>query len=137
MKRSILIVGVCILLVLGVVGCEAPEYNEYNTLEELCKAAEHNEHVKVSGVLKLPETVISDDWYHVLLVEDISQDQPWLGLRISKGKSNNRMEPLPDNYTYDDFKVHTDDGRIVGHGDAATVSGRYMSGCSLIVDVIE
>ena len=105
MKRPILMVAICVLL-LGMVGCGPPEYNEYNSLEELCEDAESNEHAKVSGVLKLPEVVIYDDRYHVLLVEDLSRDQPWLGLRIAKGKRNNRMEPLPDDYTYEDLSSY-------------------------------
>jgi hypothetical protein len=136
MKRSLLMVATCVLL-LGIVGCQPTEYNVYDTLEELCERAEHNELAQVSGVLKLPEAVIYDDHYHVLLVEDLSQDQPWLSLRIKKGKGNNRMEPLPDTYTYDDFKVHTASGEIAGHGDTVTVSGRYLSGCSLTVYVAE
>jgi hypothetical protein len=69
--------------------------------------------------------------------DDVNPDQPLLLLRINKGKGKNRMEPLPDNYTLGDFKVHTADGRIVGHGDAVTISGRYISGCTLTVDVVE
>ena len=136
MKRTILLVTIYILL-LGMVGCKPPQYNEYSTLSELCEEAEHNEHVKISGVLKLPEIVIYDDRYLVQLVEELSQDQPSLLLRVNKGKSKNRMEPLPDDYTYDDFQVHTADGRTVGHGDAVTLSGRYLSGCTLTVDVVE
>jgi len=137
MKRTILSMIALYILFLGMVGCSAPEYNEYSTLSELCEQAEHNEHVKISGVLKLPEIVIYDDRYLIQLVEDLGQDQSPLLLRIGKGKGKSRMEELPEDYTYDDFKVHTADGRIVGHGDAVTISGRYLSGCTLTVDVIE
>jgi hypothetical protein len=136
MKRSILIVAICALL-LGTLGCNPTEYNTYDSLEELCEEAEHNELAQVSGVLKLPEIVTYDDHYRVLLVENLSQDQPWLGLRLKKGKGKNRMESLPESYTYDDFKVHTADGGIVGHGSLVTVSGRYLSGCDLTVYMIE
>ncbi len=136
MKRTMLIVAMYILF-LGMVGCSPPEYTEYDTLSELCEQAEHSEHVKVSGVLKLPEIVIYDDRYLIQLVEDLNQEGSPLLLRISKGGGKNRMEALPENYTYDDFKVHTADGRVVGHGDAVVVSGRYFSGCTLTVDVVE
>lgn len=136
MKRSILVVATCALL-LGTLGCNPTEYNSYDSLEKLCEVAEHNELAQVSGVLKLPEIVIYDDHYHILLVENLSQDQPWMTLRIKKGKGKNRMESLPDTYTYDDFKVHTADGRIVGHGNMVTVSGRYLSGCDLTVYIVE
>jgi hypothetical protein len=58
-------------------------------------------------------------------------------LRIKKGTGKNRMQSLPETYTYDDFKVHTVDERIVGHSDSVAVSGRYLSGCDLTVYVVE
>ena len=137
MKRSILMVTICALL-LGAVGCTPTEYNAYDTLEELCESAEHNERVKVSGVLKLPESVIEhDNRYRVLLVVDINQDQPWMTLMIKEGKGKNRMQTLPESYTTDDFVVQTASGQTVGHGDAVTVSGQYLSGCLMSVYVIE
>ena len=137
MKRSILMVATCALL-LGTMSCKPPDYNEYSTLEELCEAAEHNERVKVSGVLKLPGAVIEhDNRYRVLLVMDINQDQPAMTPMIKEGKSKNRMQTLPESYTYADFVVQTADGRTVGHGDAVTISGQYLSGCLMSADVIE
>ena len=75
--------------------------------------------------------------HRVLLVTDIAQDQPWTTLMIKKGSGKNRMQTLPEQYTYDDFQVQTEGGATVGHGDAVTVSGQYLSGCMLSVYVIE
>ena len=126
------------LLLLAAAGCGgAKEYQEH-ALAEVCEAAEWGDHVQVSGILKLPATIIyRDGEYRLLLVEDLAQDQPWVGMNVKKGSGKNRMQPLADNYTFDDLAVRTADGRTVGHGDAVTVSGRYWSGCEMDVERIE
>ena len=85
MKRALLMVAIYILF-LGIAGCSPPEYNEYETLSQLCEQAENSEHVKISGVLKLPQVVLYDDRYLIQLVEDLNQDQSPLMLRINRGK---------------------------------------------------
>jgi hypothetical protein len=132
-----LLVAICVLL-LGMVGCEPAEYNEYDTLEEVCEAAESSERVKVSGVLKLPTTVVEhDNRYRVLLVSALDQDKPAMTLMIKRGNGKNRMERLQEGYTYDDLIVHTADGRTVGHGDRVTISGKHLTLCMTDVYVIE
>jgi hypothetical protein len=140
-KLSQLVVIVLFVLALAVTSCGGPrEYAAYSLDQEICKNTQRNDYVQVSGVLKLPDVVlVGNKQMRVLLVQDLSQDQPWLGLLIDVGKGNNQMEPLPENYTLDDFVVRTDDGRMIGHGANVTVSGRIEStiNCELEVEKIE
>ena len=134
-------VVVSVALSLALTSCGGPrEYEAYSLDQEICKNTQRNDYIKVSGVLKLPGTVLtSHKQIRVLLVEDINQDQPWLGLLIDVGKGNNQMESLPENYGLDDFAVRTDDGRVIGHGARVTISGRMEStaNCELDVEKIE
>ncbi len=140
-KLSQLVVVTLFVSSLAVTSCGGPrEYEAYSLDQEICKNTQRNDYIKVSGVLKLPETVlVSGKQVRVLLVEDINQDQSWLGLLIDIGEGSNQMESLPENYRLDDFIVRTDDGRIIGHGVYVTISGRMESAinCELDVEKIE
>jgi hypothetical protein len=140
-ELSQLVIVILFVLSLTATSCGGPhEYEAYSLDQEICKNAQRNDYIQVSGVLKLPGTVlVRDKQIRVLLVEDINQDQPWLGLLIDIGKGNNQMERLPENYRLDDFIVRTDDGRAIGHGANVTVSGRMESTieCDLDVEKIE
>jgi hypothetical protein len=138
MKRSVLIVGIGVLFVLGIAGCGPREYTEY-AFADVCESAESREYITVNGVLRIPNTVfeVHTNMYRIHLVEDIDQPTPFLELDIDEGTKNNQMHPLTDNFILDDIKIQTDDGQIVSHGDAVTVSGFYRGSCALAVEIIK
>ena len=129
------------LLSLALASCGGPrEYTPASLDDDICKTIQRNARIQVSGVLKLPGVVlVVQKQTRVLMVKDLSQDQPWLGLLIRHGTGNNRMEPLSEDYRRADFVVKADDGREIGHGTPVTIYGRMedTANCNLAVERIE
>ena len=136
MKRAALILTMGLLL-LGMAGCGSREYVEHS-IDDVCSSAKNNDLIQVTGVLKPIETVLErDQRYRILLVKDLGQDQPAIGLWIQKGKGKNRMQPITEGFTFDAVQVKTVDGRMVAGGDTITVSGRFGTICELKAYQIE
>jgi hypothetical protein len=72
-----------------------------------------------------------------LLVEDLSQDQPYIAMWIPKGKGKHHMRPIADNFKWEDVQIKAADGQMVGGGDTVTVYARIKPGCELTTYVIE
>lgn len=136
MKRMILF-----LILIGFVwllaGCGEREYVAKTFDENFCDTLGDDKFIQMSGVLKAPDTVIDEgDRLLVLIVTDIEQAQPWIQVRMKKGSGNNQIAPLPDQFTLADFKVKTDDGRILSHGDPITIYGQALGCTGLTADKI-
>ena len=135
-KRALLILTIGLTL-LAIAGCGSREYVEHS-IDDVCSSAKNNDLIQVTGVLKPAETVLErDQRYRVLLVKDLDQIQPAVGLWIQKGKGKNRMQPITEGFRYDDVQVQTADGRMVAGGDTITVSGRFGTICELKAYLIE
>ena len=120
-----------------ITGCGEREYVAKTFDENFCDTLGDVKFIQVSGVLKAPDTVIDEgDRLLVLIVTDIYKTQPWIQVRIKKGNGNNEIAPLPDQFTFADFKVKTDDGRILSHGDPITIYGQALGCTSLSADKI-
>jgi hypothetical protein len=129
MKRTILLFLLGTTLLLGLTSCGPREYKPY-ALAGFCDTAQGGEYVLVSGVLKIPETILEfDRTYGVMLVEDLNQAKPFVRIGIPIGKGKNEMQTLPDGFTLADIKIQTDDGQIVTYGDTVSVSGFYGGAC--------
>ena len=129
MKRVIVMVLLGVVFILGAVGCGPREYKTF-TLADFCDEVESGDYATVSGVLKIPESILEfDRTYGLLLVEDLNQIQPYVRIGLSIGNRNNRMEAIPENFTMDDIKIRTNDGQIVTHGDTVSVSGFVGGHC--------
>jgi hypothetical protein len=136
-QRTAISIAIGLLLAWLVAGCGAPEYVEHS-IDNVCSTAKHNDLIRVTGVLKPIDTVLErDQRYRVLLVKDINQQEPWVGLWIQKGKGRNRMQPIAEGFSLEDVQVQTVDGRTVNAGDTMTVSGRFSTICELKADRIE
>ena len=129
MKLVHLILLLGMVLALGLASCGPREYTSY-ALADFCDAIEGGEYAAVSGVLKIPDTILEyDRSYGMLLVEDINQAQPYVRIGIPIGNNNNQMETIADNFTLEDIVIRTDDGQIVTHGDTISVSGFVGGSC--------
>lgn len=142
MNRKLLTILIGAILMIWIAGCGPREYKPYS-LADFCDQAQAGEYVRVSGMLKVPEKILSDDkTYGLLLVEDIAQPQPYLRIGVRIGDGNNRMQALPDGFTLDDIVIKADDGQLVTFGDKITVSGYFGGICGagnadVKVDIIE
>jgi len=129
MKRTIGIIVLGLVIVLSLVSCGPKEYVAHE-IEGFCDTAESGEYVTVTGVLKVPETIMEyDKTYGLNLVEDINQDQPRVRIGLKIGTKNNQMQTLQDNFTLEDIQILTNDGQTVTYGDWVSVSGFYGGGC--------
>jgi hypothetical protein len=129
MKRILLFLLLVLALLLGLTSCGPREYKTY-ALEAFCDTAQAGEYVTVSGVLKIPETIMEyDRTYGLLLVEDLDQDQPYVRIGIPIGKGKNEMQSILVDFTLEDIQIQTDDGQSVTHGDAISVSGHFGGYC--------
>lgn len=134
-KRAVFILSIALVL-LGTAGCGTPEYVEHS-IDDACSSAKNGDWIKVTGVIKPIDIIERDQRYRILLVKDLDQDQPWIGVWIRKGKGKHRMQPITDNFRWEDVQVQTADGRMAGGGDTVTVSGRFSPTCDLKVYLIE
>ena len=129
MKKMLLLLFLIMMFLLGVTSCGPREYKPY-ALDGFFDTAEAGEYVTVSGVLKIPETIMEfEKSYGLLLVEDLSLAQPYLRIGIPVGDGKNQMQTLPDGFTLADIQIQTNDGQAVTHGDAVSISGFYGGAC--------
>ncbi|MCP4426974.1 MAG: hypothetical protein GY803_20990 [Chloroflexi bacterium] len=129
MKRTILFLLLGTVFLLSAAGCGPREYTPY-ALADFCDTVEGGKYATISGVLKIPDTIMEyDRSYGLLLVEDINQAQPSVRIGIPIGKKNNQMQTLTDDFTLEDIKIQTNDGQTVTHGDAISVSGFVGGSC--------
>ena len=137
MKRFLLIFGL-LSLVSVLVACGEREYVPHTFDKSFCDTLGDDKFVQVTGILKAPDTVIDEgDRMLVLMVTDINESQPWISVRIDKGKGNNEIAPLPDQFTLNDFKVKTGDGQTLTHGDPITIYGQMLGCRDMIADKVE
>lgn len=137
MKRK-MVVWALICAVWFIVGCGGREYVAKTFDDNYCDTLGEDRFVEVNGVLKAPDTVIDEgDRMLVLMVTDIDKPQPWIQVRIKKGNGNNEIAPLPDQFAFSDFKVKTEDGRILSHGDPITIQGQALGCTTMSADIIK
>jgi hypothetical protein len=129
MKYKKLFFLLVLALLLGLASCGPSEYKPY-ALEDFCDTAKSGEYVTVSGVLKIPETIMEyDGTYGLLLVKDLDQDQPYVRVGIPIGNGANEMQTISDNFTLADIQIQTDDGQSVTYGDPVSISGFFGGAC--------
>lgn len=127
MKRIILLL--ILALSLGLTSCGPREYKPY-ALEDFCDTAQAGEYVTVSGVLKIPETIMEyDRTYGLLLVEELDQPKPFVRIGVPIGKGKNEMQSISDDFTLEDIQIQTEDGQSVTHGDTVRISGHFGGYC--------
>jgi hypothetical protein len=89
----------------------------------------------IEGILQLPKESActsggSPDWCTVHLVDVDREGYMVIGLNMQAGDydpGNNYMADLPMSYEIPDFRVRTQDGRLVGEGDLVKVTGQVTS----------
>jgi hypothetical protein len=129
MKHKYLFFLLLSALLLGLTSCGPREYKPY-ALEGFCDNAQAGEYVTVSGVLKIPETIMEyDRTYGLLLVEDLDQPKPFVRIGVPIGKGKNEMQTISDDFSLEQVKIQTNDGQSVTHGDIVSVSGHFGGYC--------
>ena len=131
MKRIFFILVLGVVFILGLASCGPKEYTTYE-LASFCDQVDGKQQdVTVSGVLKIGSNISEENKvYGVLLAEALDQNQPVVRIGIPIGTGNNQTQPISNNFTLEDVKVQTNDGKTVTHGDPITISGHFSGACS-------
>jgi hypothetical protein len=109
------------------------------SFEDICSYS--GTRVSVHGKFFLPSQTWCQGPQCQIELVDLSYESTNLSVKllIHIGSGSNQMEPLPNSYSMDDLKVHTDDGRVVGVEDEVLVSGlvgKIYSPCAIWAQII-
>ncbi len=139
---------------LSFVGCksEPPKPGEPVTFETLCtakydatmeKGLEVTKRVTLEGYLGAPRMLVCSSTCNLYLYPTPDRKGDGIAISLTLGDDPNQLEELPDEYTEQDFKLHTNDGKVVGIGAKIRVTGGRLGTdgkktCQLTgVDLIE
>lgn len=135
MKKSSL------MIILGIIlfGCDADPIKLKPG--ETCNDEYKDKVVEISGELYVPSEFItvSGGAMHMYIKGEGTEKTPIIA--FWSGNEANRMEPLPENYTEEDVKIHDMNNQIIKSGDRVRVVGKMVSTlkswCQLDVKEIE
>jgi hypothetical protein len=128
-------------MLIGIVGCGAsackgkdPGPAEPVTFASFCDAKydpvmEKGDNilkrVSIEGHIDMPRGLFTlcSDTCNVKLLEKPGATANAISASVKVGTDENQMEALPKEYSEKDFKVHTNDGKVVGVGARVRLSG--------------
>lgn len=124
----------------AITSCSSPENVK---LEDLCNKKYQDKEVITEGTLYLPSTmyVRGNIMRLGIMNEETNQRVPSLTIPSFSEKTNNTMQPLPENYTENDVHIYDNDGNEVKLGSKVRITGTLRGGsaayCDLAVEKIE
>lgn len=147
---------IIVLAALGLafVGCksEPPKPGEPVTFETVCSAKYDSkeekglsvtQRVTLEGYLGAPKMMLCSDTCSLRLYPTPDRKDGDLSISLKVGSDPNQLEELPKEFSEQDIKVHTNDGKVVGVGAKIRVTGGRLGTqadktCQLVgVDLIE
>ena len=146
MKRFPIIASVFLPCLLVIASCEK-QVTEV-AVNEACKQNEDRA-VRVEGYFRLLQSSeppvpaeIDPQSYMLLLVEKENGTGSFLNVQVpfTASKERNRLDALPQSYTYSDLHINTDSGLQASAVDRVAVTGQVTKdsrSCVLQVDKIE
>jgi hypothetical protein len=110
-----------------------PPTPEPITFDNVCN--QYGQEIELEGILHLPDEIScttggSPDWCTAQLVDGDRNGYITIGLNIELGvfdPKENYMADLPMSYELSDFRVRTNDGKLVSEGDLVEVRGNVTS----------
>lgn len=123
MSRRILIVLSLMACVLAACSDAAPTAGEAKDFATVCDKANDGKRVAVVGYLYFPDSFTGDQSVVLRLysARDFSGDP--IGVTVEFGAQANRLEPVADQYSESDLKVHLADGQLATTVTKVKVSG--------------
>ena len=123
-----------VLVAVLVAGCSAPEPGVTVTFDDFCDAkydrpagtagSDTLTRVTIEGYLAPPKMFsLCSDTCSFDLYENPDASGRSIRYSVRLGSSNNQLEPLPERFSPEDFKLHTQDGNDLGFGDKARLTG--------------
>jgi hypothetical protein len=124
MPLRILIALSLIAGVLAACGEPAPTVGEAKAFANVCDKANDGKRVAVEGYLRFPDSFTGDRSVVLRLYESDGFGGKPIGVQIEFGAQPNRLEPVSDQYSDDDLKVHLANGQVAQFGTKIKVSGK-------------
>lgn len=107
--------------------------------ENVCQEKYKDKKLEVTGVLFIPSSFVTTGRMNMLLKIE-GTDQKILA-SFSRGKENNKMEELPDNFSEKDIVIRDKIGGIITVADTVRAKGEMIATdsnwCQMNVDEIE
>lgn len=116
-----------LLLLLCLNGCsKAPEPGRDITWEDLTKQENQQQRVAVTGVLKVPTSIMASDTMLLPLYQTEAEDSPKVNCSVKLGSGPNMAETPPKNYKESDLVLLDKDGNRVSPNSKIKVSGKLV-----------
>ena len=118
---------VFLLLVLCLQGCsKAPEPGPDVAWEDLTKQENQQQRVTVTGILKVPTSIMASDTMLLPLYQTEAEDSPKVNCSVKIGSGPNMAETPPKNYKESDLVLLDKDGNQVSPNSKLKVSGKLV-----------
>ena len=121
-------------LALCLVACGPPSLGEEVSIDDLCKPANNDKRVSVSGYfssegfLTLCSTQGSKKTCSFSLRKSADQKEPSVTIHLVMGDGENQMKDLPEEFKSSDVQIKAVDGKVVGEGGHMKVTGKALIG---------
>lgn len=143
-RPALAFVAAALLAALGI-GCEQPKPGEPVTFDTLCdskydptmdKGLNVTKKVTIEGYLVNKSTLkVCSDTCDIDLYEKPDGKGRHVNIDVPVGDGKNQFERLPKNFSSQDIKLHTQDGKVVGVGAKVRVTGGRAPGCGALWQV--
>jgi hypothetical protein len=125
MSRRILLVFCLIGLLLASCGGSAPPTEgEAKDFATACDKANDGKRIAIVGYLIFPDSFSGDQSVLLRMYESNDFSGKPIGVQIDFGTQANQLEPVTDQYSDSDLKVHLSNGQVAQFGTQVKVSGK-------------
>ena len=125
MARCIRVVlTLVVLLALTACGDEPPTAGQMTDFDAVCDKANDGKRVAVEGYLRFPSSFTESNSVLLRLFETDEFRGETIAVSTQFGDEPNHVEPVQDQFSHNDLKVHLSDGEVVGYGTKVKVSGK-------------
>lgn len=125
MSRRIFLVFCLVNLVLTACGGSAPpSEGQAQDFAKVCDKVNDGKRVAVVGYLRFPDSFTGSQSVLLRLYETTNFNGTPIGVETDFGTQANQVEPVNDQYTDNDLKVHLSNGQVAQFGTKVKVSGK-------------
>lgn len=134
MRSSVVRDVVISTFALGLVACGPPSLGEEVAIDDLCKPANNEKRVSVSGYfssegfLTLCTTQGTKKTCSFSLRKSADQKEPAVTIHLVIGDGENQMKDLPEEFKPSDIQIKAVDGKVVGENGHIKVTGKALIG---------
>lgn len=121
-KRWLLLFSVIALLLTGC-GSAAPTNGDLKDFTAVCDKANDGKRVAVMGYLRFPDSFTGSDSVVLRLYNASDFSGAPIGVTVNFGTKTNQVEPVTDQFSDSDLKVHMTNGQVAQLGTKVKVSG--------------